>query len=113
MVARVLGVSALSFGLNVPLGHLRAEQEKFSWQWFLAIHASVPAIIMLRKKLLLPKWAVPANVASAVAGQFIGSGTQLDPSQVPGLGALLVDPRSQPAPSPVEAASSSGTGSSD
>jgi hypothetical protein len=41
-------VAALVFLLNIPFGHWRARCRKFSWQWLLAVHAPVPAVIALR-----------------------------------------------------------------
>lgn len=73
-----LPLSALlitTLSLNVPLGSLRTRYERLSLPWFAAIHASLPLIIPLRKKLL-PKagrWVVPLNIGVAVIGQFAGS----------------------------------------
>ena len=47
----------------------RAHVEKFSPEWFVAVHATIPFIAMLRKACLMPKWAVIFTVASAVIGQ--------------------------------------------
>ncbi len=65
-------VSLVSFVVNLPLGAWRERTRKFSWQWFLAIHASIPLIIVLRIALALPLIALPINIAAAVLGQYLG-----------------------------------------
>ena len=73
MAIKILLVSALCFLLNVPLGRWREHTRKFSWQWFLAVHASIPFIIALRIGLHLHPIAIPSNIASAVLGQLVGA----------------------------------------
>jgi len=72
MGLKILLVSLLCLILNVPLGIWRERCRKFSWQWFLAIHASIPLIIALRIGLRLHWVAIPINIAAAVLGQFVG-----------------------------------------
>ena len=43
--SKVAFVSAVSFAVNIPLGSWRSTTVQFSPQWFIAIHASVPAIV--------------------------------------------------------------------
>jgi ABC-type molybdate transport system permease subunit len=75
--ARIGVLSAVAFGANVPLGQWRQEEtQPFSWQWFTAIHASVPVIILLRRRLKLPGFAVPFNIAAAICGQLVGGRLQ-------------------------------------
>ena len=31
---------------------------QFAPQWFLAVHAAIPFVAMLRKAVLMPKWAI-------------------------------------------------------
>lgn len=72
MATKILLVSLLSFLINIPLGMWREQTRKFSWQWFVAIHASIPFIIALRVWLALHPLAIPINIAAAVAGQIVG-----------------------------------------
>jgi hypothetical protein len=72
MVVKILLVSLASFLVNIPLGIWRERTKKFSWQWFVAIHASIPFIIALRMGLRLHPVAIPINIAAAVVGQFVG-----------------------------------------
>jgi len=58
--------------VNIPLGMRRQRCRKFSWQWIVWIHASIPLILALRVWLTLPPIAIPLNIAAAVLGQFIG-----------------------------------------
>jgi len=44
----LLDVAIIVFVLNVPFGYWRANTERFSRQWFLAVHLPVPVIIALR-----------------------------------------------------------------
>lgn len=59
--------------LNMPFGGLREHVDKFSPEWFLAVHATIPFVAALRKAVLMPRWAVALTIASAVAGQITGS----------------------------------------
>lgn len=66
---------SISLLLNIPLGYLRQNYERYSWQWFALIHASIPVILPLRKKIMgkgAPKWVVPVNIGAAVVGQLVG-----------------------------------------
>lgn len=72
MVIKIIIVSILCLLVNIPLGARRERTRKFSWQWILWIHASIPFIIALRIWLQLHPMAIPINIAAAVLGQFIG-----------------------------------------
>jgi hypothetical protein len=70
---KVLAIGLLGMALNVPLGVWREHTKKFSPQWFLAVHATIPFIAMLRKAVVMPKYAVAFTIGSAVLGQAIGA----------------------------------------
>ncbi|GBG67929.1 hypothetical protein CBR_g1048 [Chara braunii] len=70
---KIVAVGVLCLAVNVPLGVWREHVVKFSPQWFLAVHASIPFIAMFRKALLMPKYAIAFTIATAVIGQTIGS----------------------------------------
>jgi hypothetical protein len=72
MWGNILLVSLACLLVNIPMGAQREKCRKFSWQWFLWIHASIPLIIALRVWLQLPPIAIPINIAAAVLGQCIG-----------------------------------------
>jgi len=63
----------LAFGANLPLGWWRRYQRRFSPAWFLAIHASIPALIATRIAFGISYWVIPLELAAAVAGQVGGS----------------------------------------
>ena len=70
---------AATFLVNLPFGWWRAQLRKFSPAWFVAIHAPVPIVIILRFALGLPfRWvALPVFVAAYFGGQFVGSRLRL------------------------------------
>lgn len=63
-----------TFLINLPFGYLRGGLRKFSFWWFVAIHAPVPAVIMIRKfhSLDLTWMLAPFLLGSFFAGQFLG-----------------------------------------
>jgi hypothetical protein len=71
-VLSAAGLAVFSFICNLPLGRWRATVRKFSANWFLAVHLSIPLIIYLRLKLGLSAWFIPISLGSAVVGQFLG-----------------------------------------
>lgn len=60
--------------LNLPFGYWRAGLQKFSPQWFVAVHAPVPLAIGLRFAVGLGFRLVtlPLCVAAFFEGQFLG-----------------------------------------
>jgi hypothetical protein len=63
----------LAFGLNVPLGAWRNSVRKFSPAWFLAIHATIPLLFVVRIGLDLSYWVIPPEIVFVVLGQLAGS----------------------------------------
>jgi hypothetical protein len=72
-IIKVIIIGLICFLANIPLGAWRERCRKFSWQWFVAIHLSVPFIIALRIYSKVSPWFIPLFIALAVAGQFAGS----------------------------------------
>ncbi|KAJ4950853.1 hypothetical protein NE237_027685 [Protea cynaroides] len=70
---KMLVIGLLGMAANVPLGIWREHTRKFSPSWFVAVHAAVPFIAMLRKSVLMPKTAMAFTIAASVLGQVIGS----------------------------------------
>jgi len=58
--------------INVPLGYLRQNYEKFSFGWYFYIHISIPIIIFLRVKFGFSWKFIPLTLCGAVAGQLLG-----------------------------------------
>ena len=64
---------ATAFGANIPLGAWRRGFPKFSPWWFVAIHASIPALIAMRLLFGLPAWVIAPEIPLAVLGQVMGA----------------------------------------
>ncbi|PIN07451.1 hypothetical protein CDL12_19981 [Handroanthus impetiginosus] len=71
--AKILVIGLLGMAANVPLGIWREHTAKFSPSWFVAVHAAVPFIAMLRKSVLMPKKAMALTIGASILGQVIGS----------------------------------------
>lgn len=70
---KILAVAGAGTAANVPLGMWREHTEKFSLAWFLAVHASLPFVISLRKACVMPRYAVLFTITAAVVGQALGA----------------------------------------
>ena len=46
---KLAAVAAASLMSNLPLGAWREHTRKFSFEWFVAVHASIPFVVSLRK----------------------------------------------------------------
>lgn len=67
-------VASMVLIFNVPFGYWRDNVPKFSRQWFLAVHAPVPAVVALRLLSGLG-WQLitfPILIGSFFAGQLLG-----------------------------------------
>ncbi|KAK9144162.1 hypothetical protein Sjap_004065 [Stephania japonica] len=71
--AKMLAIAMLGMAANIPLGIWREHTDKFSLSWFVAVHAAVPFIAMLRKSVVMPKTAMAITIGASVLGQVIGS----------------------------------------
>jgi hypothetical protein len=74
-VIESLLIMGFAFAVNLPFGYWREGTVKFSPAWFVAVHAAVPLIILLRYSLDL-EWrlaALPFTVAAYFAGQTVGA----------------------------------------
>ncbi|XP_047326970.1 uncharacterized protein LOC124930680 [Impatiens glandulifera] len=70
---KVLVIGVMGMAANIPLGIWREHTKKFSVSWFAAVHAAVPFIAILRKSVLMPKYAMVMTIAASILGQVIGS----------------------------------------
>ncbi|PNW70224.1 hypothetical protein CHLRE_17g710900v5 [Chlamydomonas reinhardtii] len=70
---KLMAVVMTTAALNVPCGMWREHTDKFSSQWFMAVHATIPFIAMLRKAVIMPKYAILFTIAAAIAGQAMGA----------------------------------------
>jgi len=71
----LLTIAILVFLLNIPFGYWRANVRKFSFAWFLSVHAPVPFIIALRllSGMGFQLITFPIMIAAYFGGQFAGS----------------------------------------
>ncbi len=70
----LLTVGAATLILNLPFGFWRAGVRKFSLRWFLAVHAPVPLIVVMRLAAGLG-WRLstfPVLVGAFFGGQLLG-----------------------------------------
>lgn len=59
--------------LNVPFGMWREHTRKFSPEWFLAVHATIPFVAMTRQGIGMPKTVIFLTIGSAILGQALGA----------------------------------------
>lgn len=71
-LALVVGLISGSFILNVPMGYLRSYTKKFSINWFICVHATIPVIYFGRIFSHLDIRYVPIFITAAVLGQLMG-----------------------------------------
>jgi hypothetical protein len=70
----LLTIAAIIFFLNIPFGYWRANKQKYSLQWLLAVHLPVPAMVAFRTLAGLG-WELktfPVLVGAFFLGQFVG-----------------------------------------
>lgn len=72
----LVGLILFAFAINVPLGYLRQNYEKFTFGWYFYIHISIPLIIYLRIKAGFSWMFIPLTLGGAVAGQLVGGRLQ-------------------------------------
>lgn len=70
---KILAITIATAALNTPCGAWREHCKKFSLGWFFAVHATIPFIAMLRKAVIMPKYAMVFTICAAVAGQALGA----------------------------------------
>ena len=66
------GLLGFALFANIPLGYLREGSQKYSFRWFLYIHLSIPAVIVLRLVSGFSWRVIPLTLGCAVAGQIVG-----------------------------------------
>lgn len=71
---RILITCLATIIINLPFGYWRGGLKKLSFWWFVAIHAPVPAVVMIRKfhKLELSWSLAPFLLGAYFIGQFVG-----------------------------------------
>lgn len=65
-------LALFTFIVNLPMGIWRVQVKKFSWQWFLAIHLTIPLIYFMRTEAGISYGYVPLFIVVAIIGQIAG-----------------------------------------
>lgn len=71
-IVTLIGLIIVAFVINLPLGYLRQNCEKFTFAWYFYIHISIPVIIYLRIKSGYSWKYIPLTLGGAFAGQLLG-----------------------------------------
>ena len=73
-MSRLLAVAVGVFVLNLPFGFWRAGVRKLSLPWFVAVHAPVPVVVLMRyaSGLGFQLASFPVLVGAFFAGQLAG-----------------------------------------
>ncbi len=71
-IVTLIGLIIVAFVINLPLGYLRQNCEKFTFAWYFYIHISIPIIIYLRIKSGYSWKYIPLTLGGAFAGQLLG-----------------------------------------
>ncbi len=72
---QVLLAALGTFVVNLPFGWMRESTRKFSVGWFLAVHAPVPMVMLIRRAagVSLGWRTLPALLLSYFLGQAVGA----------------------------------------
>jgi len=65
-------LALLALAVNVPLGYLRRRARRYSWQWFVWIHLSIPLLATCRILSGFGWVVVPRLILATVARQVEG-----------------------------------------
>jgi len=68
----VAALFAFTLLLNLPFGYARVRVRKYSFRWFLYIHAPIPFIFVARTLSHIQIIYIPIFVVAAVIGQILG-----------------------------------------
>jgi hypothetical protein len=66
------GLMLIAVSINLPLGYLRGNYNKFSFGWFFYVHISIPVIMLLRMRSGFSWKFIPLTLMAVVTGQMIG-----------------------------------------
>jgi hypothetical protein len=72
LIMPITVIAAIAFLVNTPLGYMRSQTRKFSWQWFVWVHLSIPLIATCRIVSHISIKVIPLLFVSAICGQLLG-----------------------------------------
>lgn len=73
----ILALFVLTLLLNLPFGYARSKAKRYSFRWFLFIHAPIPIIFIIRIFSHVQMEYIPVFVVAAVIGQVLGGKLEL------------------------------------
>jgi hypothetical protein len=73
----VLLLFAFTLLLNLPFGYARSKAKRYSFRWFLFIHAPILVIFLVRTISHIEMRYIPFFVVAAVIGQILGGKLEL------------------------------------
>jgi len=75
VIIRLIIVALTTLVINIPMGYWRESVKKFSPFWFVAVHAAVPVVVLMRHKseIGFAWYTYPPMIICYFGGQFIGS----------------------------------------
>lgn len=75
MIYRLIAVALATLLINIPMGYWRESVRKFSPAWFVAVHAAVPLVVLMRHEshIGFAWWTYPPMIVCYFGGQFIGA----------------------------------------
>lgn len=79
-------ISAFALLVNIPMGMWRYHLRKFSAKWFIAIHAPVPLVILLRVLLNVSISFIAIFIAFSILGQIAGGKLETARKNTPAAG---------------------------
>jgi hypothetical protein len=73
----IIALTVITFLINLPFGYARSKAKKYSFRWFLFIHAPIPIIFIARTFSHIQFIYIPFFVVAAVIGQILGGKLEL------------------------------------
>jgi len=73
LALRVASAASLTGFGNIPLGMVREHTDKFSLNWIVVVHASIPFVATWRRATNVPNAAIALTIMAAIAGQQFGA----------------------------------------
>jgi hypothetical protein len=72
-MVKLLFYVCLVFMMNIPFGYWRGNTQKFTLDWILAVHTTVPFIVLMRWEFGYGLVILPISVIAFFSGQLLGA----------------------------------------
>jgi hypothetical protein len=75
LAIKLTAVALATLLINIPFGYWRESVRKFSPAWFVAVHAAVPLVVLMRhqSEIGFAWYTYPPMILCYFTGQFTGS----------------------------------------